>query len=117
MVMKRLAFLVPGLLAAGSAFAHAHLEASTPPAGATVASPAEIRLAFSEAVEPKFSGLTTTGPGGEVTLGAASIEAGHPNALIVPIAKTLAPGVYTVKWRAVSTDTHRTQGSFTFTVK
>ena len=51
-------------LTANSAFAHAHLEKATPPVGGTVSSPSEIRLEFSEGVEPKFSKVTLTGPGG-----------------------------------------------------
>jgi copper resistance protein C len=45
------------------------------------------------------------------------VEAGHPNVLIVPIAKPLTSAVYTVNWLAVSADTHRTQGTLEFTVK
>ena len=51
-------------LAATQAFAHAQLEKSTPPVGGTVASASEIRLEFSEGVEPKFTKVTLTGPGG-----------------------------------------------------
>jgi methionine-rich copper-binding protein CopC len=102
---------------ATSAFAHARLESSTPPAGGTVASASAIRLVFSEGVERRFSGLTLTGAGGAAALGAASVEPGHQNVLIVPIAKPLPPGVYIVKWHAVSVDTHHTQGTFEFTVK
>ena len=50
-------------------------------------------------------------------LGAAKVEAGHQKVLIVPIAKPLSPGAYTVHWHAVSVDTHHTQGTFEFTVK
>ncbi len=103
--------------AATSAFAHAQLETSSPPVGGTVSSPSAIRLEFSEGVEPKFTGLTVTGAGGAAALGAPSVEAGHQNVLIVPVAKSLSPGVYTVKWHAVSVDTHHTQGTFEFTVK
>jgi copper resistance protein C len=100
-----------------SAFAHAQLESASPGVGSTVSSPSQIRLEFSEGVEPKFTGLTLTGPGGAARVGAASTEAGHQNVLIVPVAKSLSPGVYTVKWHAVSVDTHHTQGTFEFTVK
>jgi|SRR5208282_1747703 len=117
---KTLLKIAPSLafaFAASAAFAHAQLESATPPVGGTVASPSQIRLEFSEGVEPKFSGLTLTGPGGAAPLGAASVEAGHQNVLIVPVAKPLSPGDYTVKWHAVSVDTHHTQGTFEFTVK
>ncbi len=103
--------------ATSAAFAHAHLESSTPPVGGTVSSPSEIRLVFSEGVEPKVTGLTLTGPSGAAALGAPSVEPGHQEVLIVPVKGTLAPGAYTVKWRAVSVDTHHTQGTFEFTVK
>ena len=103
--------------AATSAFAHAQLQKATPSVGGTVSTPNEIRLEFSEGVEPKFTGVTVTGAGGAAALGAPSVETGHPNVLIVPVAKALTPGVYTVKWRAVSVDAHHTQGTFDFTVK
>ena len=103
--------------AASSAFAHAHLEGATPPVGGTVASPSQIRLEFSEGVEPKFTGVAVTGPGGAAALGSPSLEAGKQNVLLVPVEKALAPGLYTVKWRAVSVDAHHTQGTFEFTVK
>jgi len=37
--------------------------------------------------------------------------------LIVKIAAPLPPGLYKVTWHAVSVDTHRTQGDFSFSVK
>ena len=48
--------------AATAAFAHAQLEKATPAVGGTVASASEIRLEFSEGVEPKFSKVSVTGP-------------------------------------------------------
>jgi hypothetical protein len=115
----------PGILAslafaliATQAFAHAQLEKATPAVGGTVASASEIRLEFSEGVEPKFTKVTLSGPGGSaVPLGAAKTEPSNQAVLIVPIAKALAAGAYTVHWHAVSVDTHHTQGTFEFTVK
>ena len=104
-------------LAATSAFAHAQLEKATPAVGGTVASASEIRLEFSEGVELKFTKVSLTGPGGAVPLGAAKTESDNQAVLIVPIAKALAAGAYTVHWQAVSVDTHHTQGTFEFTVK
>ena len=105
------------VLAASQAFAHAHLEKATPPVGGTVAPPSELRLEFSEGVEPKFSKVSLTGPGGAATLGAATTEGSERAILVVPIAKPLTPGAYTVHWQAVSVDSHHTQGTFSFTVK
>ncbi len=104
-------------LAATSAFAHAQLEKATPAVGSTVSPPSEIRLEFSEGVELKFTKVTLTGPSGAAALGAASTESGNQAVLIVPISKPLSAGVYTVRWQAVSVDTHHTQGTFEFTVK
>ena len=104
-------------LAAAPAFAHAQLEKATPPVGGTVAPPSEIRLEFSEGVEPKFTKVSLTGPAGAVPLGAARTESGNQAVLIAPISKPLPAGAYTVHWQAVSVDTHHTQGTFEFTVK
>jgi copper resistance protein C len=105
-------------LIAAQAFAHAQLEKATPAVGGTVASASEIRLEFSEGVEPKFSKVSLTGPGGSaVPLGAAKTEPSNQAVLIVPISKPLSAGAYKVHWQAVSVDTHHTQGTFEFTVK
>jgi methionine-rich copper-binding protein CopC len=104
-------------LGATQAFAHAQLEKATPAVGGTVSPPSEIRLEFSEGVEPKFTKVALTGPGGAVTLGAAHVEGADKTIFVTPIAKPLAPGVYHVSWHAVSVDTHHTQGTFDFTVK
>jgi methionine-rich copper-binding protein CopC len=41
---------------------------------------------------------------------------GKRDVLIVPINATLTPGAFTVTWHAVALDTHKTQGTFIFTV-
>jgi methionine-rich copper-binding protein CopC len=108
------------LLAVSShAFAHAMLKKATPAVGGTVnASPSEIKINFSEGVEPKFSGLTLASQaGGSVPVGKSSVDPSDNTTLITPISQPLKPGVYTVNWHAVATDTHKTQGSFQFTVK
>ena len=100
-----------------AAFAHARLQKATPDVGGTVASASEISLKFSEGVEPPFSGLALTAAGGQsVPLGPAKVLPGDPSVLVVPLAKPLAPGVYTVHWHAVSVDTHHIQGDFDFAV-
>ena len=73
-------------LAATSAFAHAQLEKATPAVGSTVSPPSEIRLEFSEGVEPKFTGVTlTSASGASVPVGPAKTETGNAAVLIVPI--------------------------------
>jgi copper resistance protein C len=112
-----IAFSLAFAVIARQAFAHAQLEKATPAVGGTVTSASEIRLEFSEGVEPKFSKVSLTGPGGAVPLGAAKTEPSNQAVLIVPITKALAAGAYTVRWQVVSVDTHHTQGTFEFTVK
>jgi methionine-rich copper-binding protein CopC len=112
-----IAALLALICGATTAFAHAQLEKAVPAVGGTVASPSEIRLEFSEGVEPKFSKVSLTGPGGAVPLGAAKTESGNPAVLIAPISEPLPSGAYKVHWQAVSVDTHHTQGTFDFTVK
>ena len=119
--MRTFSLSIPASLAfaliATPALAHAQLEKATPAVGGTVASASEIRLEFSEGVEPKFSKISVTGPGGVVPLGAAKTEPSNQAVLIVSISKPLSAGVYKVHWQAVSVDTHHTQGTFEFTVK
>jgi copper resistance protein C len=115
-------FLLPmaglmALIGAGGAFAHSQLQSAFPPVGGTVAPPPEIRIHFSEGVEPKFSGIALSGAKGAVAVGKASVAPGDNKTLMVHIGRKLAPGTYTVKWHAVSVDTHHTQGDFDFTVK
>jgi len=106
------------VLAATHAFAHAQLKKSTPAAGATVAPPNEIRLEFSEGVEPIFSGAMLKAAGGaSEPLRPPKLDPNDSKALIVPIPRTLSPGRYSVRWHATSVDRRRTQGTFQFTVK
>ena len=114
----RLATTLALALAAGQAFAHAHLEQATPAVGGTVDPPTEIRLEFSEGVEPKFCKVTLTAPGGKaIPLGTPKAEGTDGAVLVTPVTGPLAPGEYKVHWRAVSVDSHHTEGSFGFTVK
>jgi methionine-rich copper-binding protein CopC len=104
--------------AATGALAHAQLQKAIPAVGGTVtASPKEIRLKFSEGLEPRFSGIVLATQAGEaVTIGKAAVDAADNSTFVAPISQPLKPGIYTVTWHAVSVDTHKTQGSFTFTL-
>jgi hypothetical protein len=105
-------------LAASPAFAHAMLRKAEPAVGGVVAaSPKQIRLKFSEGVEPRFSSIAlATQAGAPVPTGKPALDPGDASALIAAVPQPLKPGVYRVTWRAVSVDTHKTQGAFTFTV-
>ena len=101
----------------GPALAHAHLKSAIPQAGGTVAaSPSELDLVFSEGLNLKFTGITLKGPGAKaVQTGEASLTG--DSTLVVPVSGPLAAGSYTVDWHALSSDGHKTSGSYRFTVK
>ena len=107
------------LVAAGApaaASAHAFLQDSVPAVGSTVrTAPAEVRITFTEGVEPAFTTIQVTDARGvRVDQGQGHLEGGDTNFAVG--LRTLTPGSYHVAWRAIATDTHRTQGSFTFTL-
>ena len=104
--------LVP--LATIAARAHAFLDHASPLVGSTVASaPAEVVLTFTQNLEASFSTVQVTGPGGaRVDQGRASVSG---NTMRVGI-KSVGPGSYRVQWHALSVDTHKTEGSFSFRV-
>jgi len=116
--MSRIIASLAFAMAATAAFAHAQLQKAVPAVGGTVTvSPTEIRLKFSEGVEPRFSGITlTTEAGVAQPTGQPSVDPADDSVLVVKVGQALKPGVYTVTWHAVSVDTHRTQGGFNFTV-
>lgn len=103
----------------GQALAHAHLKASTPADQATVSpGPQILRLEFSEGVEPKFCQVSVTMDDG-MDMGPATLatDPKDPKILIATLPGKLDAGTYKVTWHAVSVDTHKTDGSYSFTVK
>ena len=101
-------------LAASGAQAHAFLDHASPLVGSTVQTvPHELTLTFTQNLEPAFSTVEVTGPNGD------RIDQGKPqisgNTMRVGI-KAAGSGTYHVHWHALSVDTHKTQGSFTFHV-
>jgi len=103
---------------AASALAHAFLNRAKPPVGGTVATaPSEIRLFFSEAIEPRFSGIELTAIGGQpVKTGPASVDPHDRMEFVLPV-PPLPAGRYKVVWHVVSVDTHKTEGDFTFEIR
>jgi copper resistance protein C len=115
-MISRILFATAILAAlAGPAWAHAFLEHASPGAGATDATaPKKLTLEFTENLEPTFSGVTISDKDGH------SVEQGAPvvsGATITVALKPLGAGSYHVAWHAVSTDSHRTEGSYSFSVK
>jgi methionine-rich copper-binding protein CopC len=104
-------------LLASPAFAHAHLMSEQPADGATVtAAPSLLTLTFSESVALKFTGITLTGPAGAVTPAAVTLDA-DGTTLSLPLDAPLPAGSYSVAWHALSTDGHKTTGTYAFTVQ
>ncbi|HUZ72358.1 MAG TPA: copper resistance CopC family protein [Stellaceae bacterium] len=101
-----------------AARAHAFLDHSDPAVGSTLhAPPKQVRIWFTEALEPPFSSMTVTDASGRsVGQDKAKVDPKNPALLEIGL-HPLPPGTYRVNWRVVSVDTHPTEGNFTFTVK
>lgn len=100
--------------AVAPAFGHAHLSKSTPTTGATVSPPTEIVLSFTEPLEPAFSTIELRDSmGKKIETGKTQVK---DDVMRLPL-KPLPAGRYTVNWRVLSVDTHKSQGNFAFTVK
>jgi methionine-rich copper-binding protein CopC len=104
------------LIGASAAIAHPKLESSTPaPDSPTSTVPKEIKLNFNEGVLAKFSGIELKDEAGKpVATGEPATDPKDQKQLIVPISGSLIPGQYTVSWHAVSDDTHRVDGRYSF---
>jgi methionine-rich copper-binding protein CopC len=116
---SRLLLLTMALILAGATLvaAHAFLERADPRVGSTVrAAPAQVRLWFTDQLEPAFSSVRVVAETGkQVDKGDAQVDPAAPKQLRVSL-PPLAPGTYKVIWRALSLDTHLTEGTFPFTV-
>ncbi len=100
------------------AWAHAHLRDASPADKAEVTAPSTVTASFSEGLEPAFSSLTVLDAAGRQAVPAKAAPApGDDKTLVLPVAKPLPAGAYTVKWQALSKDGHKTNGAWTFTVK
>jgi len=106
------------LLLPASAWAHAFLDHADPKVGSVIASsPDEIKIWFTQEIEPDFSSIEVRDSrGNEVDKQDTHKDSSDKKLLIVSVPK-LADGPYTVTWKVVSTDTHHTHGDFSFTVK
>jgi methionine-rich copper-binding protein CopC len=118
-----IARLLPAIVALilalpASTMAHAFLDHAEPKVGSEVdKAPAEVRIRFTQHVEPAFSGIEVfDSNGNKVDKKDTHPDAQDPSVLIVSVGQ-LSPGTYKVAWHVVSVDTHRTKGDFKFTVK
>ncbi len=112
-----LAAVVTALVLPGAAWAHAALLRTIPSASQTVNTPPkELRLTYSEAVEPRFAIVSVTdAEAHQQTAGPPRRSATDADTLVVPL-KKLDEGWYLVWWRVISADGHPVRGAFTFAV-
>ena len=119
--MKRAALAgivaVAALVLPASAWAHAALLQTVPLASRTInTAPTEVRLRYSEPVEPRFAIVSVTDAAGrQVTDGNPSTAPGSPQTLVTPL-RRVPEGWYLVFWRVISADGHPVRGAFTFAV-
>jgi hypothetical protein len=106
------------LVLQSQAWAHAFLDHAQPKVGSTLTGPpAEIKIWFTQNIEPAFSSIQVQdAQGREVDKKDAHPDDKDKSLLIVSL-PPLPAGTYTVSWHVVSVDTHKTQGHFEFTVK
>lgn len=100
-----------------ASLAHAFLDRAEPKVGSTVhQSPAQVRIWFTQDVEPAFSGIKVSDSDGKQVDGKDTHLDGSEKNLLVVSLPQLPPGTYKVSWHVVSVDTHPTQGDFKFTI-
>jgi copper transport protein len=118
-VVLAVAAVVSGVvtLSAGTALAHAELISSSPANQSILAStPPEILLRFSEGVDPIGDSIRLVDAAGNpVPLGPVDQSLGD-DTLRAPVPATIDDGTYVVGWQAVSADSHKIRGAFTFSV-
>ena len=102
------------------AVGHSNLVSSSPGAGDVLtAPPTEIRLVFSEPIDPGYTSLDLLdGTGKAILVGAGTADPADPRTLVAPIpagSPLASDSLYTVNWRALSAaDGHTTDGFLTF---
>jgi copper resistance protein C len=116
--MKRIVIFFLVLVAASARLeAHAFLKDADPGVGSTIqTSPSEVRIRFTENIEPALSNIQVFAASGkEVDKRDLHLDRSDHAVLHVSLPQ-LGAGAYKVVWRVVSVDTHVTNGNFTFRV-
>jgi copper resistance protein C len=116
--MKRVVVFFLILVAASARLqAHAFLKDADPGVGSVIqTSPSEVRIRFTENIEPAVSSIQIFDASGkEVDKRDLHLDRSDHAMLRVSLPK-LGAGTYKVVWRVVSVDTHVTNGNFTFRV-
>jgi copper resistance protein C len=117
--MKRVLLGLLLIVVVGSARleAHAFLERAEPAVGsAEQTSPSEVRVLFTEKIEPTLSSVQVFDASGrQVDKRDVHLDRSNQSLLHISLPQ-LGAGTYRVVWRVVSVDTHVTNGSFKFRI-
>ena len=111
--------LLAGLvLGSSAALGHSGLQRAEPPVESTLKRPpTEVKLYFSERLEPAYSRVhVEDGKGAHVDRDDSHVDRSNPLLMRVTLTP-LEPGTYTVVWRVLSVDSHVTQGRFKFRIE
>ena len=110
--------LVACVLGVGEVLGHSGLQRAEPPVESKLKRPpSEVKLYFTERLEPAYSTVRVKDEhGAQVDRQDSHVDASNPlllRATLLP----LEHGAYTVIWRVLSVDGHVTEGRFTFRVE
>jgi len=113
--IQLIAVLILSFVFVRFAAAHAFLDHADPKVGSTIHdSPSQVKVWMTENLEPAFSKLKVfDAKGNEVDKKDSKVD-GATMAVSLP---KLSAGTYHVSWLAIATDTHKTSGSFDFTIQ
>ena len=105
-------------LAPALASAHGRLESAEPAAnGAVETAPSMLRLTFNEDLEPSFSTIKLADANGAAVGNAkAKVDPSDKKVLTLAVPK-LSAGTYSVQWAVMTGDSHKTKGTYKFSVK
>ena len=117
--LSRLFIIIALVSTSNLALAHAQLLSAVPAVGSVVAvSPDELKLKFSEGIEAKLSKVDLMNATDMIDDNAVlSTDPNDKTVLIAKLKHPLPADTYMVMWRAVSVDTHKTQGDYSFVIK
>ena len=105
-------------MTASAAAGHAVLQRAEPRVESKVkSSPAEVKLYFSERLEPAYSSVRVVNERGQqVDRGDSQVDRANPTLLRATL-PALPAGTYRVNWRVLSIDADITEGGFTFRIE
>jgi hypothetical protein len=118
MTLRSLLLTALVLATVASAAAHSALDRAEPRPGSRLRTPpAEVKVWFTEKLEPAFSTLKVENEAGaRVDRADAQVDATDRTLIRVGLGP-LPAGAYRVAWRVLSVDSHVTEGGFTFRIE